>query len=207
MAVKDLIVLVADSNMEYTIRAGLERPKSLGIRPVTVDFSVHVQRDGGVRSTGAEVVRLRRRAYSHALMVLDYDGSGAQEAPEELEARLDGELRPVWGSNAKTIAIVPELEAWIWGSDNALKPVLGWSHEVSIRQWVSVAGFTVSNEGKPDPPKEAFEAVLRECQVPRSSAVYANIAGRISIPRCTDPALKRLRDQLRAWFPPADTTC
>jgi hypothetical protein len=206
MAVKDLIVLVADKNMEYTIRAGLERPRSLGIRPVTFEVLQHVQRDAGVRSTGPELIRLMRRTFSHSLIVLDYDGSGAQESAEELEARLDRELRSVWASDAKAIAIVPELEAWIWGSDNALKPVLAWPHEVSIRTWVSVAGFTVSEEGKPDPPKEAFEAVLRECQVPRSSAVYASVAGRISISRCTDPALVRLRDQLRAWFPPTDTT-
>ncbi len=173
MAVKDLIVLVADKNMEYTIRAGLGRPESLGVRPITFEILQHVQRDGGVRSTGAKVVRLRRRVYSHALMVLDYEGSGAQESPE----------------------------AWVWGSDNALKPALAWPHEMSIREWVSTAGFTVSSEGKPDRPKEAFEAVLRECQVPRSSAVYASIAGRISISRCTDPALKRLRSCLQRWSP------
>lgn len=206
MAVKDLIVLVADKNMEHTIRAGLERPESLGIRRISFEILQHVQRDGGVRSTGAELIRLMRRAYSHALVVLDHEGSGAQEPPEGLEAHLDGELRPVWGTDAKAIAIVPELEAWVWGSDNALKPALAWPHEMSIRTWVSMAGFTVSNEGKPDRPKEAFEAVLRECQVPRSSAVYASIAARLSIPLCTDRALKRLRDQLRTWFPPANTT-
>lgn len=206
MAVKDLIVLVADKNMEYTIRAGLERPKSLGVRPITFEILQHVQRDGGVRSTGPELIRLRRRAYSHALVVLDYEGSGAQESPQDLELDLDRQLSTVWGNDVKAIAIVPELESWVWGSDNALRPALAWPHELSIRAWVSEAGFTVSNEGKPDRPKEAFEAVLRECQVPRSSAVYANIARRISIPRCTDPALKRLRDQLRTWFPPADTT-
>lgn len=207
MVVKDLIVLVADKNMEYTIRAGLERSKSLGIRAVTFEVLQHVQRDGGVRSTGPELIRLRRRSYSHALVVLDHEGSGAKESPEELEARLDNELRPVWGTDAKAIAIVPELEAWVWGSDNALKPALAWPHEMSIRAWVSAAGFTVSDEGKPDPPKDAFEAVLQECQVPRSSALYAEVAGRISIRACTDAALIRLRDQLRVWFSPADTTC
>lgn len=206
MVVKDLIVLVADKNMEYTIRAGLERAKSLAIRPITFGILQHLQRDGGVRSTGPELIRLRRRSYSHALVVLDYEGSGAQESPEALEARLDSELKPVWGSDAKAIAIVPELETWVWGSDNALKPALAWPHEMSIRAWVAAAGFKVSDEGKPDPPKDAFEAVLRECQVPRSSSVYANIAGRISIPQCADPALSRLRDHLRAWFPPTRTT-
>ena len=68
MAAKDLIVLVADKNMEYTIRAGLDRPKALGIRPVTFDFLQHIQRDGGVRSSGAELIRLRRRTFSHALV-------------------------------------------------------------------------------------------------------------------------------------------
>lgn len=111
---KDLIVLVADKNTEYTIQAGLMRPKSLGVRPISFEILQHVQRDGGVRSTGAKLIRLRRRNYSHALVVLDCHGSGAQESPEDLEARLDIELKPVWGSDAKAIAIVPELEAWVW---------------------------------------------------------------------------------------------
>ena len=69
MAAKDLIVLVADKNMEYTIRAGLDRPKAHGIRPVTFDFLQHIQRNGGgVRSSGAELIRLRRRTFSHALV-------------------------------------------------------------------------------------------------------------------------------------------
>ena len=153
MAVKDLIVLVADKNMEYTIRAGLERPESLGVRPITFEILQHIQRDGGVRSTGPELIRLRRRTFTHALVVFDYEGSGAQEPPDAIEARLDNELRPVWASDAKSIAIVPELEAWVWGSDNALKPALAWPHEMNIREWVSAAGFTVSDDGKPDPPE------------------------------------------------------
>lgn len=120
---QDLIALVADKNMEYTLRAGLKRHDSLGIRLISFEILQHVQRDGGVRSTGPELIRLKRRSFSHALVVFDYEGSGAQAPPEVIEARLDDELRPVWGFNAKAIA------------------------------------------------------------------------------RCTDPALKRLRDQLRLWFP------
>lgn len=202
MPMPDLVVLVADKNMDYTLRAGLQRHEALGIRPISFHIVQHAERDSGVRTTGAQLVGLERRNFSHALVVLDYEGSGAEESPEELEEQLDRQLSARWGSEAKAIVIDPELEAWIWGSDNALKQLLDWPYETGIRQWLQEHDYEILADAKPERPKEALESVLQACRTPRSSAIYGKIADRISIRRCTDPALVRLRAQLSSWFPP-----
>jgi hypothetical protein len=198
----DLVVLVADKNMEFAIKGAIERPHALGITPISFQFRSHSGRDGGVRSTGASLLRLERRRFRHALMVLDFEGCGAQEREAmELEQRLDEELRGDWGDHAKAIVIDPELDIWIWGSDNALQHVFGWAKPTPIRKWLNLHSFGLSDSGKPIRPKEALTAVLRECGRPRSSANYFRVASKISLPRCTDHSFQRMRERLQKWFP------
>ena len=68
---KDLIVLVADKNMQYAVKGALERPESLGIRNITFEIITHTNRDPGVRKTGAELLRLQKKLFRHALMILE----------------------------------------------------------------------------------------------------------------------------------------
>jgi hypothetical protein len=56
--VKDLIVLVADADMEAAVRGLLSRPSALGIRPISFDVKRHVQRDAGCRSGAHDLLRL-----------------------------------------------------------------------------------------------------------------------------------------------------
>jgi len=198
----DLVVLTADKNMEFLLRAGFDRPEALGIRPITVSIQVHPFSDGGVRTTGADVLAQVSRQYHHAVMVLDFEGSGAGRRAADLKSHLDRKLASAWQNRAKTIVIEPELEAWVWGSDNSLKHVIRWDEATSIRRWLSENDFALADHGKPERPKEAFEAVLRKLRQPRSSAIYRRVGSHISIEKCTDPALHRLRDQLQQWFPP-----
>ena len=44
---KDLIILVADKNMEFAVRGILTRLEALGIRDITYDLYVHPERDPG----------------------------------------------------------------------------------------------------------------------------------------------------------------
>lgn len=186
--------------MEYTCRGLLERTESLAIRPIKVDYLVRPGRDGGVRTTGAQMLALRRGQYQHALLILDHEGSGATEEPLELEQRLDSVLSAAWTDSAKAIVIEPELDIWMWGSDNALKQVLNWPHEMPIREWIVNHGFGLHSNGKPARPKEALEAVFPECNLPRSASNYQNIVRKISLQRCSDAAFRRLRDRLQQWF-------
>lgn len=43
---QDLVVLVADKNMQFALQGALARPQALGIRPLTYAFRPHMGRDG-----------------------------------------------------------------------------------------------------------------------------------------------------------------
>lgn len=196
--------MVADKNMQFTLKGALSRPKALGIRNITFDVPPpHVNRDGGVRTTGADMLRLKRGQYSHAIMLLDFEGSGASTSdPLELEKTLDQRLAMDWGNSAKAIVIMPEVDAWIWGSDNVLHTIVGRiSEQESLRQWLRNQKFLFNDQNKPIRPKEAFKQVLEKLRKVRSSSWYEDIAKAISMQSCTDPAFIRLRQQLQEWFP------
>lgn len=196
-------MLVADKNMQFALNGGLNRPESLGIRRITLDFRQHPGRDGGSRSNGAQILALEKARFSHAVLVLDHEGCGAGALSAlELESILDEQLKPAWGNHAKAIVIAPEVDIWMWGSDNKLAEVLKWPRQESIRDWLGNAGFEFMDNGKPQRPKEALEAIFRICKRPRSSAAYQQIAASISMARCEDAAFQRLRNSLRNWFAP-----
>lgn len=199
---KDLAIIVADSNMEQTVKAALLRPKSLGIRPITFDISTHPQRDSGMRVTGPQMLALQHRQYNYGLIILDFVGSGSQ-CPNSiaLERELDERIVSYWESRAKAIVIDPELDIWMWGSDNALKQIFGWPSEMHLRDWLQMKGVQFLPDRKPEQPKEAIEKIMFELKRPRSSALYYEIASKISLHRCTDCAFLRLRETLQKWFP------
>lgn len=199
---EDLVVLVADKNAQFALTGALSRPKALGIRAITPDFRIHPGRDGGVRTSGAEVLAGEHRRFAHALLIFDLEGSGAAEGQtaEDLERELDARLASVWGDSAKAIVIDPEVDVWIWGADNALKEVLSWPMDGSIRAWLQSQGFAFGTDDKPERPKEALEAMVPVHRQPRSSALYEKITRRISLQKCTDPAFMRLRHALQTWF-------
>ena len=199
---KDLVVLVADKNMHFALRGALGRPDALGIRPIAHEFRTHIGRDGGMRTTGVELLARERRRFAHALLVFDLEGSGASEGQtaEGLERVLDEQLHAQWGPHAKAVVIAPELDIWLWGADNSLRDCLQWPLDGTIRAWLQNKGFVFDAQGKPERPKEALEAMVRIHRQPRSSALYEKITGRISLRRCSDPAFIRLREALQGWF-------
>lgn len=199
---KDLVLLVADKNAQFALKGALGRPDALGIRPIEFEFLVHPGRDGGARKSGPELLALERRRFRHAMLVVDFEGCGT-ELPEAilLENELDARLAERWDDGAKSIVIEPELDVWVWGTDNAIEPVIEWPSEKGVRQWLQEKGFDFEPNGKPVRPKEALEAALRLPNLPRSSALYQKIAEKISLRRCSDKAFLRLRKQLTNWFP------
>jgi hypothetical protein len=198
---KDLILLVADKNMQFALKGALDRPQSLGIRPLNFDFIVHPGRDGGVRSTGPAMLALEHSRFTHAALLLDHEGSGSAESADSLEIDLDRRVSPAWGANGKAIVISPELDIWMWGSDNAVEQTIEWTNPQGIREWLSNKQFRFDANNKPSRPKEALETALRQINMPRSSALYQKIASRISLPRCVDPAFQKFRNKLIEWFP------
>jgi hypothetical protein len=199
---KDLIILAADKSMEFALRGALGRPESLGIRPISFDVLVHPGRDGGVRTSGAQLLRLERSRYSHALAVLDHEGSGSHLDASAEEGLLDRQLAAAWEDLGKAIVIKPELDSWMWGTDHGLAQAIGWRFDTPIRSWVREQGFAFNADSKPVRPKEALEQVFEKCRQQISASLYQAIASKISLTRCTDPAFLRLRAKLQEWFPP-----
>ena len=120
---RDLILLVPDKNTEYTVRGALSRHEALGIR--RIDFQVLVEQgDGGVRRRGSQVLGVQQARFSHALLLLDYEGCGSNVAPVELETQLDGALSVMWGDRAKAIVIDPEVDVWMWGAETHLRAMV-----------------------------------------------------------------------------------
>lgn len=202
---KDLILLVADKNSQFALRGALQRPKALGIRPIRFEFLVHPGRDGGTRRTGPEILNLEAARFRNAVLVLDFEGCGSEHSlAAELESELDARLRKAWSDRAKAIVIEPEVDIWLWGSDNALQQIVSWNEPPSIRTWLQQQGFQFDARGKPNRPKEAIERVVRDLSMPRSSSLYEEITSRLSLSRCVDKAFRKLAATLELWFPQQD---
>ena len=198
---KDLVLLVADKNMQATLRGVLARPQAMGIKEISYDIRVHPGRDGGSRTSGASILAVEYRRFHHALLIFDLAGSGARTSdPVLLEQELNASLDVQWESRAKAIVIAPELDSWLWGADSALQEVFHWPLDESIRNWLLARGFQFDANRKPAQPKEALEALVRVHRQARSSALYEKVAGKLSLKRCHDAAFVRMRSQLREWF-------
>lgn len=198
---KDLVVLVADKDAEQTLNALLsERQQSLGIRPIDYDIFVHPERDGGVRSQCAEFLRPYTNEYHYALVVFDYEGCGTLDPVKQLEANLESKLSESgWKERASVIIIEPELENWVFSPSPAVVHIIAdGKREIYFKHLNRVSR---TQQGKPNHPKELMQAIMREARVQRSSALFSELAKRVSLRGCQDPAFQKLLKVLQGWFP------
>jgi len=200
---KDLVVLVADSNMKAAVQTLIEkRHKSLGIRQVQADFFVHPERDAGVLLRAHIFLQQFHNEYRYALVMFDHEGCGQENKPaEELEQEAKQRLeQSEWQRRCEVIVLEPELEAWVWSSSPHVPKVLGLTLE-QMQQILS--RFPQNNFGKPERPKEAMEECLRQAKIPRSSSIYAELAETVGLQNCVDPTFVKFRQTLQEWFPTA----
>lgn len=202
----DLVVLVADKQMEAAVRGILSRnPLALAVSTFKVEtILVHPKRDPGCRTDAASLLRSYQDVVTHALVVLDYEGSGAGKTPvEEMETDVERDLlRSGWGERTCCIAIDPELEAWVWVDSPEVGNALRWNRPESVQDWLQDHGYWEEDAPKPIDPKRAMERVLEEQKEPRSSSIYREIADTVSLQNCEDRAFQKLLATLREWFPP-----
>src|SRR3954463_12022962 len=91
---KDLILLVADKNMEASLKGLLSRFQALGVRQVIFDLYVHPDRDPGCLLRGHDFLRPFASLYERTLVLLDRSGCGREAAERSvLESQLEGRLR------------------------------------------------------------------------------------------------------------------
>lgn len=200
---KDLAVLVADKNTEATLRSLLSRPTALGIRPVAFDTFVHPRRDPGCANEAHLFLQPFAGTYRHALVVLDHEGSGKDgilpaTLAEQMTRMLD---EHGWLDRARAVVIAPELEVWVWNPSPHVAACIGWGErQPDLRSWLESTGRWPGDRAKPPRPKEALEAALREIRRPRSSAIYAELATKVSLRGHSEPAFVTLTGALQSWF-------
>lgn len=200
---RDLVVLVADKNMEAVLVGLLGRPQSLNIRAISFDVFVHPRRDPGCLTGADDFLRPFRSAYHYALVLFDHEGCGRELiSPEALAVEVKARLEEVgWADRAEVVVLAPELEIWAWTKSPHVPRCLGWVDRAPpLRQWLTEAGYWETDETKPREPKAAFEAALREVRKPRSSAIYGDLARSVSLQGHTEAAFLRLTRTLHEWF-------
>lgn len=208
---RDLLLLVADKNMEGMLKGYLSRPgihAALGCGQFVFDARrdlhvAHGQNDPGLYTRAKEFLQPYARTHRHAAVVMDeaWDGSPGSV---EIQRRLSDHLTQAGWAPAASCAVViaPELENWIWQDSPHVCTHLGQEGSFAdLRQQLERSGFWRQGESKPHCPKEAVEEILRRNRIPRSSAIYRDLAARIGTQGCTDPAFLTLRDAMRRWFP------
>ncbi|HPU97463.1 MAG TPA: hypothetical protein PLO53_05845 [Candidatus Hydrogenedentes bacterium] len=201
---KDLVVLAADKDLEFTVKGIFARADAIGIRPIEADVYVNPNHDAGCVSRGVELLNQFRSGYRHGLLIFDYEGCGKdKDVPlGELKKALDEQLHYAWGDKAKTVILDPELEIWIWSDSPHVEEVLGWKNKnPKLRDWLLAHGWLQEGCLKPVRPKEAFEAAIREARIPKSASLFHQLARKVSLQRCTDPAFRELKTVLKTWFP------
>lgn len=197
------MVLVADKDMEQTVKALLSRRQALNIKQITFDIHIHPQRDPGCFSRGEEFLRPFHNLYKYGLIIFDREGCGRENlSREDIEEDIENRLSSSgWGDRALGIAIDPELEIWVWSDSPEVDQVLGWgTRSPELRTWLQENNFLIDGQTKPASPKEAVERVLKLTKKPRSASLYFKLAERVGVNRCSDPAFLKLKTTLHNWF-------
>ncbi len=200
---KDLFVLVADQDMYQSMRKLLTRGEDLGIRSIRYSVDRHLQRDPGCRTDASRYLRHRIRFYRYALVVFDREGCGDDAPRGEIQRNVECNLeRNGWSGRSKAIVIDPELEAWVWGDSQCVSEVLGWGTDYSgLRNWLYSQHLWPRECPKPPEPKKAMQAAMRLKRVRKSARKFSELAARVRLSNCQDPAFNELRETLRLWFP------
>jgi len=182
----------------------LSRHAALGTRSISTRIYVHPDHDSGCFRRAHEFLRPFRSAFRHALVLFDRQGCG-QDQRGALDLAHDVEVRLQqngWERNAAAICLDPELEAWVWSRSPHVADTLGWAQGMdSLRSWLDQRGVWPSGAPRPTDPKKAVELTLRETHRSWSASIFLELAMRVSLERCVDPAFQRLRGILQSWFP------
>lgn len=213
MSKRDLFVVVADLDAENAIRTLLcQRQPALGIqldfkpdRPPNGDMLRYWGRDSGCYKDAVDLLRPPQQTHRHGLLCFDRHGSGAESrAREEVEAEIEDHLvASGWPrGNVAAVVLDPELEAWVWSSSPHVAEILGWRGErENMISFLQARKLWEPNSPKPSDPKEAMRQALRSKQKMGGARLFAELASRVTLQGCQDPAFQKLQQTLARWFP------
>ncbi len=204
---KELVVLVADLDMENALRGILGRHRALRIRQLAegenFDILRHPQRDPGCRGDADTFLQGFLKTHRYALVVFDHHGCGRKSRAADIESDVEQRLAKTgWCRRCAAVVIEPELEAWVWSDSPEVARILGWrAQNPSLRSWLERQQLLRPNTPKPEDPKAAMERVLRQTRKPASSRMFSALADSVGLTRCRDRAFNKLKTALQAWFP------
>jgi len=205
---KDLLLYVADADAQAFMNSLLNKPLALSIRQITFDIERHPLRDSGMVQSGAELARMKKSQYQKVLLTWDHHGSGRdhKQSPEQVQEEIQNKLDSyTWRGNSSVTIFMPELEQWLWYSENALISYCNITID-QLRKWLdersNKLGKTV-DALKTEQPKELFEYVMRErlkrTISPRDFAEIGRRAGVSQLMACE--SFRSIVELLRNWFP------
>ena len=199
-----LVVLTADVDIEAAVRTLIEkRTRALQVSQIEATFIRHPNKDPGCYHDAIPFLRGYARAGGNALVVFDEAWEGAPSPAPDMELSVEKLLAADWRERARCVIIAPEIESWVFSDSPQVAAVLGWAdRNPGLREWLR-ANSLWDTTPKPPDPKTAFERALKEVKRRPTAQFFLQLAEKVSVERCTDRALVRLRDTLRAWYPPA----
>lgn len=207
---RDLVFLIADLECEATLRGFFTRElfhRSLDCGPFSFDEGDDLLRDAGGKDPGVwknahEILRSKRLTHQRALIILDnaWEGSPNVAAIErDISHNMIVSGWPL--ERFEVIVIDPELESWIWQDNCHVEVALGHERPPSLRFRLQEANLWPGDALKPPDPKKAVDVVNTWYRFGPPSAVFNEIASKVSVRPCTDPGFCKMRAALQRWFP------
>lgn len=206
---KDLLLLVADADMEAFFSGILQRPKAIQIRPITYEIQRHPLRDSGIIQSGAELARMRKGNFHKVILLWDHHGSGCEKrysADDSAKAMQDKLDSYTWKTHSHTVSIDPELEIWLWHTESSIRKCWNLS-EQQMELWIAEIAASLNRSienAKKEVPKELFEFLIKEkvrrTISPRNFAQIGNSASMPALLKCG--SFRAIIETLRRWFPP-----
>lgn len=208
----ELVLLCPDGAWKAVMESLLQRPQSLGIRPVSFRIVVDPLHDSS--SEEVEILRPFLKAKVKALVVRDLHGSGKESLGDlALEQTIVDRLQANgWGAGqVSAIVADPEIESWLRFDSPHMGQLVkerARRNRAEIDAWrdkvaTAIARFGgLSETGKPRNPKEVFTELTKGAYgIPTSTSLLAHLASLESLKGCRINSFNRFVKLMTTWFP------
>jgi len=205
---RPLVILVADGTMRAVFQAFFKRSRffdtlecaQFDFDPKSEVFNDPLHTDGGVHKRCDELLRGYQRTHERALVVIDQQFGGERPANEIREEMLDRLRRSGWDNERVQVVVIdPELEVWLWQDNANVEQAL--RSDGTLRQALIRSGEWPEHTDKPLQPKETIQRLIKANRAGAPMAVYATIAGKVAVSRCTDASFAIFKATVQNWFP------